>query len=678
MALSPREDWGTLSGGASPDRGVKEFPVNLARNRRGAVALLLFGLLLGGCDEGDAARDAGVFDAGRCGEGDDPDGDTISSRDEGDGDADGDGIPNWLDPDSDGDGIPDADEAGDADCQTPPIDTDGDGIPDFLDLDSDGDTIHDRHEGDRDIDGDGVPNYRDLDSDGDGVPDAVEAGDDDVETPPVSCEAEVDPVTGERGSDGWPDFLDPDSDNDGLGDGEELALGTDPCNVDTDGDGQSDLAEGAYERLNCPGGEHGTACGCATDPACTIPDEHFYVVLRYGAPPVERDLTFGTRIRAADVFFLSDTTGSMDSTLEAVQRTVATPEVGLIDRIRRAIPDAWFGGGQHDDFPLHSYGGGADEPFRLAIGMTPPERAADVRAAFDAMSIHDGADPPESQTEALYQLLTGEGGTWNGYTMRRYADDCLGTRWGAPCFRDAALPIVVLFTDICSHNGPPGEDPVCDDYAGIAPAPAGWSDVIAAANRRAMRFIGINASSGSCGEVTAPAGASPCYFLRRTAEATRSVALDGQPLVYDLPSGGASDAVFTDTIARAIEAVATRVPLDLDTALRDDASDPAGVDATRFIERRQPACRAGAEPCWIAPEGWSHDEAVAAVDDSTFYGVLPGTQVTFRITFQNDFLEGGASAQVFIAFIDVRTGSAVLDTRQAIIVVPARPYGPLN
>lgn len=715
-----------------------------------ATAPALLALLVAmGCDgsaqpdSGPNSPDGGGAPVVRCSSIDDPDGDRISSSDEGEEDPDGDGIPNYLDDDSDGDGFSDADEAGDADCNTPPKDTDGDGIPDFLDtdangdgvedaeqdgdtdgdgipdrldtdvdgdglenhvewgdgdepvdtdgdgipdlfdLDSDGDTIGDIHEGALDFDMDGLPNFRDLDSDGDGVQDAREAGDGDILTPPAVCDQEIDPVTGEPGSDGRADFVDVDSDNDGLGDGEEIALGTDPCNIDSDGDGQGDLAEGAYERYNCPDGSTGEDCGCATRANCTIPDEHFYVVLPYGGPPVERDLTFGTSIRVADVFFITDTTGSMGSTVSAVQRTVTTPGTGLIDRIRETIPDAWFGGGQHDDFPFFGYGGGADEPFILAIRMMPPERAADVQAAFNAIGIHGGADGPESQTEAVYQILTGVGGSWNGgaYTMRRYVGDCLDGGWGAPCFRDAALPIIVLFTDVCSHNGPPGESSSCTDYTGITPPPATWNDTVAEANRRGAKFIGVNASSGSCTTTIGPSGTAPCYFLRRTAEETGSIDLDGNVLVYDLPDGGASDAIFVDTIVEAIETVATRVPLDIDTGLRDDVTDPApGVDATRFIKRRQPACRANppAETCWEAPTGVEHDQAVAAVDESTFFGVIPGTMVTFRITFQNDFQRGGSTAQVFIAFIDVRTGTAILDTRQAIIVVPADPNGPFG
>ncbi len=733
--------------------------MNTGRFTRLTVFLLLLGVPLGACTTTTSTPDAGMSDPRdggdvivRCSPRDDPDSDTISTMDEGTGDADGDGIPNSEDTDSDGDGLLDVDEAGDRDCNTPPVDTDQDGVPDFLDRDangdgvddseqidrdtdgdgipdsrdsdvdgdgisnriewgdgeaavdtdadgtpdvfdrdSDGDTIDDVHEGAVDLDGDGVPNFRDLDSDGDTVPDAVEAGDGVIETPPAVCPNEIDPVTGERRSDGRADFADTDSDNDGLGDAEERAIGTDPCNPDSDGDGIDDLAEGSYERYNCPDGTSGVDCGCATDLNCQIPDEHFYVVLPFGAPPVERDLDFGTTIRVADVFFLTDTTGSMGSTLGAVKRTVATAGTGLIDRIRETIPDAWFGGGQHDDFPFGGYGGGADEPFILASPMT--DRAADVQTRFNAMELHGGGDGPESHTEALYQLLTGNGGTWmysgsggfggsGTYTMRRYVGDCLDSGWGAPCFRDAALPIVVHFTDICAHNGPPGEDASCDPYVGITPEPVVWTDMIAEMNRRGAKFVGINAQSfgSSCSTVVGPSGFSPCYFLRRTAEETGSIDLDGTALVYDLPSGGASDAVFADTVVGAIETVATRVPLDLDTGVRDDPTDAAGVDASRFIKRRQPACRATppAERCWEAPPEVAHEDAVAAVDESTFFGVIPGTRVTFRITFQNDFRRGNITAEVFIAFIDVRTGTAILDTRQVIVVVPADPNGPLG
>ena len=80
--------------------------------------------------------------------------------------------------------------------------------------------------------------------------------------------------------------------------------------------------EGAYERYACPMGV-GEDCGCATTAGCTIPPEHFYVVLPYRGDPIERDLEFGTTIRVADIFFITDTTGSMSgiSSIDGVLRS---------------------------------------------------------------------------------------------------------------------------------------------------------------------------------------------------------------------------------------------------------------------------------------------------------------------------------------------------------------------
>ena len=695
-----------------------------------------------------SGHDAGAYDASivRCGSADDPDRDHISSLDEGAGDPDGDDLPNARDPDSDGDGISDAIEAGDTDCATPPVDTDGDGTPDFLDLDSNGDgrpdaaqrdvdtdgdgtpdvrdpdvdgdgianavevggdpsapvdtdgdgmpdvfdldsdadTISDAHEGLEDPDDDDVPAYVDLDSDGDGVSDAAEAGDADLATTPVSCAVEADIVSGEVRSDERPDYLDLDSDDDGLADGEELAIGADPCDGDTDGDGIGDVFEGAYVRVHCPdgpsapGAEH---CDCAHDAGCTIPDDDYYVVLPYGAPPVVRTLDMGTEIRSADVFFLFDTTGSMGGTLQNAKDTVTQPATGIVHRIRDTIPDTFFGGGQHDDVPFSTWGAPPDDvAFGLAAPMTSVD--SDVQAAIDAIEIHSGIDPPESQVVALHALFTGEGGTWehrgplggvSHYTLPAYGDACRGGRWGAACFRPDALPIVVHFTDRCAHGGPPGEDLVaCPDYEGVTPALPVWQDAVDVMNARGARYVGVNAGARSCEGPTTPDGVSACYFMRRTAEDTRSVDLSGRPLVYDLPNESSRDD-FVDTIVDAIDAIASRVPFDVGTSVRAEPHPLA--DAARFVKRRTPGCRASApiDPCWVAPEGTPHRDAVGGVDGSTFFSVVPGTGVTFVVTFRNDFFEGGARSELFVAYIQVRAGTAVLDEREVYVVVPARP-----
>jgi hypothetical protein len=58
-------------------------------------------------------------------------------------------------------------------------------------------------------------------------------------------------------------------------------------------------------------------------------------------------------------------------------------------------------------------------------------------------------------------------------------------------------------------------------------------------------------------------------------------------------------------------------------------------------------------------------------DDTTFYGVVPGTTVQFDVDFWNDFRMPSTSAQIFRARIAViGNRSARLDERNVYIIVP--------
>jgi hypothetical protein len=199
---------------------------------RGWQTWLAVTALLGAvaCDDGGSGgeEDASltVVDAGPvAGPEDDSDLDTIPDLIEGfpDRDSDGDGQPDYLDTDADGDSIFDSIEAGDDDLLTPPVDTDGDGTPDFRDLDSDGNGLIDRVEGPGDFDLDEIRDFADTDDDDDRIPDSEEIGDGAF---PRDTDA-----------DGAPDFRDVDSDADTIADRAER-VGTQ--GNDSDGDGIPD------------------------------------------------------------------------------------------------------------------------------------------------------------------------------------------------------------------------------------------------------------------------------------------------------------------------------------------------------------------------------------------------------------------------------------------------------
>jgi len=523
----------------------------------------------------------------------------------------------------DGDAVPDTTDGWDV-----PDDGTGDDGPR---VDTDGDTIPDDVEGGGDPDGDGTPNNLDLDSDGDGIRDEEErAGCGPAEGGPVDTDG-----------DGTPDFLDVDSDGDGLRDDVEDGIGTNLCVEDTDGDSLSDLVEWAHPDAD------------PADPASVVPADDYVVVLPPGGAVETRDLVHTTAIREADIFFLLDTTGSMQ---EEIARIKATLTGTIIPQIQEALPGTWFGVGWFADFPVGEYGTFPDQPFVMMQVMTSD--SALIQTALNGLPTCSGGDLPESQVEALYQTVTGEGlGDW----IPPYP---CASGFGAPCFREGALPLIVLVTDATMHNGPPGTAGTV--YAGITPEPHVWDDAVGAVLAAGARIISLDSEPA--------AESSTLNDLVQTAEATESVNVDGEPLVYRIGMDGSG---LVAALATAAADVSNNLAMDIDTTAADlpDLYEEPGwveVDASCFVKRRTP------QPGWIPPEGKTPEEAVLSCDASTFYVVIPGTQLTFELELQNAADAGGACFEAddlpraFLAGIIVRgNGRIELDERLVVIVVPA-------
>ncbi len=531
--------------------------------------------------------------------------------------------------------------------------------------DSDGDGIADDREGMSDLDGDGTPNHLDDDSDGDGLLDSVEAR---SSNPCAPADSD---------GDGTPDFADRDSDNDGISDADEVTDGTDPVSIDTDGDGISDLAERA----------------AGTDPRdrmSTIPSTDFFVVLPYNGDRAMRPLRFGTNISQADVFFLVDMTGSMQGERTNLIR-------GLLDTIipgvQGAIRDVQFGAGGFDDYPVDSYGwprgnpfgsGGGDLPFYLLreigpgnadlgrwsiaagptmcpsspstddIGMITgaANGTPDILEAVQGLPCHFGNDGPESYVPALHATATGMGLTWPGGMVPPRACPAIpdepATRRGYPCFRSGSLPIVLLFGDNLFHNGPGGSNP----YSFAAPT---FDATATALNGVGARVMGIY-SGGAFG------GARADY--EAIARATGAVRADGTPLVFDIAADGSGlSAAVVDAVAQLVGGT----PQDVSTTTENVDGNPDGFDARRFIKSIVPLEGYGPDGLPGARPGISYRSR----DMTTFYEVIPGTQVEFTVDFWNDVRPPADVAQVFRArIIVVGNGVARLDERQVYIIVP--------
>jgi hypothetical protein len=502
--------------------------------------------------------------------------------------------------------------------------------------DMDGDGIADAREGDGDNDMDGTPNVLDTDSDGDGLSDSAENSGGSPCSPRDSDD------------DGTPDFVDTDSDNDGLTDAEEIAAMTDPLDPDSDDDGVTDLGE---------------VRGTGTDPndaSSTIPEGDFFVVLPYMDPEVNRPLRFGTDLKRADVYFLIDTSFSMDAAIANVRSSLST----IASEAAGRIPDIAMGVGRFEDFPFsdvvcdffgcsgtYYFGDPGDAPYQNVQNITPS--IPTVQTALNGLTTRIGGDCPESQTEALFQVASGAGGNYQFYDGTTYnipASTCSAGS-GYPCFRDGALPIVVMVTDAAWHNGVGGSDA----YGAITPAVHTFDQAGTALNAIGGRFIGVT---------FLPGGGCAGQGLSRTsldemARQTGSVDASGQPLVYVGTSGTVSTSIID-----AIETLAVSTPQDVNTRRENVAGNPDEFDATRFILSITPL------------EGY--DESGAACpscyssrDATTFYDVVPGTEVEFDIEFKNDVRMGQTTAQIFRARIFVVGNNVTdLDERQVYIVVP--------
>lgn len=591
-------------------------------------------------------------------------------------DLDGDGLGNWVDNDDDGDSLFDTFELDNGTA----LDTDGDGLSDHQDTDADGDTILDSVERDGDVDEDDIPNYLDLDSDGDCRPDAVEAGDADLETPPVNSD-----------SDERADYLDLDSDGDGLPDEDEdvncngvVDSGeSSATNSDTDGDGASDLVEGAA----------GTNPASGSDNPQNNGDFIFVMPYQEQSSPGADTLDFSTDIVKADIVFAMDTTGSMGQEINELKTSVTN----LINSVQTQIPDVAFGVAAYRDFPTSPYGSGVDFPYDLrhrVMTTDTPAGKASVQAAVDSYLAIGGADGPESGFEMLYQLATGVGTNEGAASVPAFdpataapavipAGEVVGTRGGAG-FRDGALPIVVWVTDACSHNSDDG----VNDYSGLDSATE--SEALNALLAISARLLSVVSSGGAC---TALAQSQTRDMATSTDSVVPVAAWDGSrpsgcgvdecctgengvgeapnaagecTLNFDVNSAGMG---LTGTAADAIRALVEFAPLDIGAEPVDDATD--SVDAVAAFIDRIEANPSAISPCVM---GLPVDDRIGGdgIDD-TFEGILPGTQVCFDVVpvAVNSTVPATSEVQLFKATIVVRGDDVtVLDTREVFFLVP--------
>lgn len=430
------------------------------------------------------------------------------------------------------------------------------------------------------------------------------------------------------------------------------------------------------------------------------PTQDFFFVLPYDDPtgPQDKPLAFSTDVKALDVFFNMDTTGSMRGPINNLQSSLVST---VIPEIEAEIADSWFGAGHFEDFPVPTYGwdmcthtGREDQPFTLLQEIT--NSAASVQDAVNAMSMGAGGSPigcgydlPESNIEALYQIATGEGLLAPGVT--NVPANAVGV--GGVAFRDGTMPVIVSITDAMSQeNASMCSGASYTTAPGIAAVAHDRKQMYAALDNICARVVPVAVGNfnESCGPLAdgrefatksgaiippqawdeladgRPAGCDKgecCTGIAGTGVATDA---DGMcPLVY---RGSSSGTGLDGSIVDGVQMLARYAPFTVTTEVdgveqdQQGVATPAGRSTADFITAVTPA---GHGP---VPVGGVPDPTLTA---TTFEGVVPDTDVSFSVQAHNDFIPQSSKARLFVATIRVLAdGCSDLDERDVFILVP--------
>ncbi|MEM9459223.1 MAG: hypothetical protein AAGF11_33905 [Myxococcota bacterium] len=415
--------------------------------------------------------------------------------------------------------------------------------------------------------------------------------------------------------------------------------------------------------------------------------EDFFFVLPYedGEGEQTRPLTFSTGVKSMDVFVNMDTTGSMGGALSNLQSAMAST---IIPGIQALVPDTQFGGGTFEDFPLSNYGQApSDQPFELFQEIT-----GDVAAVQDAVlgfSLGNGADVPEANLEALYQIATGAGIPNLPPTV--VPPNASGI--GGVGFREGSLPVVVSITDAVSHDAVHNE---CGQaYSGAVAAVAhSREQTLEALNGICARVVQIALGGGTCSALAdgvmlaegtdaqippeawdiggRPSGCQPgqcCTGYAGNGTAPNSEGLC--PMAYLAQSNGTGvDTSFSSAI-QMLAAYGRFGVTSLTTGASADTEGtplPAGMTTADFIKAVTPFDH-GAVPLPGVPD--------PTIGPASFENVIPDTDVIFEVRAFNDLVEPTASPRLFVANIEVLADDCgELDARDVFILVPPAKLPP--
>jgi hypothetical protein len=408
-----------------------------------------------------------------------------------------------------------------------------------------------------------------------------------------------------------------------------------------------------------------------------------------------------------DVFFLMDTTGSMRFEIGNLKSSLNST---VIPGIVNTVANTQFGVGSLQDFPNNTYGNNPcptlnipDQPFQLLTAITSnlPLVQAGVNslATASGVPIGCGGDGPEAGLEAIYQVATGQGLT--GPSPTNVPANHTGV--GGVGFRSGVMPIIVTISDVMSHGAgepvcPPNNGfPSTSDYGGavapvahtraqtktaltnicarsvgIAPVPTSYPDQCSALEylEDLAHTTGARVAPTAWDVGTRPAGCAAGQCCTGLNGVGRAPDADGLcPVVFRVAVDGTGVGA---SIATGIQMLARFATFDVPTDRSGVMTDingvplPAGHTTADFLKSIAPTSFVLPPPPPVLPN--------PTFDATTFYGVTPGTKITFTVDAFNDFVMQTMDAQIFRATIRVTaSGCTPLDQRDVLILVPPQP-----
>jgi hypothetical protein len=415
------------------------------------------------------------------------------------------------------------------------------------------------------------------------------------------------------------------------------------------------------------------------DGGAILPPADEEVVLRFGGTAVTRRIDVAAAPRVLDLHMSVDTTASMTGEIDELQQSLRTQ---VMPMLRAQVADVSFGASRFEDFPSPPFGtpanGGipADTPFVLLSPITSDEsRVVSAIAALDH-PLGAGGDLPEAGAEALYQIATGDGYSYDGAEIiapfaRQAATG--GGRIGGVGFRDGALRAVLHVTDAPAHSP--------DDYTDVFPGTHDLDQAGEALKAIDARLIGIVSACGGGDKSCVPAESELARRqLEHLATITGAVvdAQDGScpfgvgggelpaenghcPLVFDItPDGRGLSNTLIDAVASLLDGTRFHVVSAF------AAEDPIGFVAS--VEPVEPSLTPGTKSPAI-DDLLPRDHPDGQPD--SFVEVAAKSPIAFELVLRNQAIASSDVDQHFRVVVEVRGDELLLERRTIRIVIPA-------